>query len=162
METDTVIKSAIPSKNFDIDTVAACDAGADLELHHPTTDEPTGIFVGIVGKDGKIWQGILARNNNAERQRQYQAEKRGKKAEPKTYEQNIQEGTEMVASGTTHWYTVTRDAKGEIIAKRDTINFDGVELTWSEDNAIKYLGARPQFKTQVDEGIADLSNFIKS
>jgi len=152
----------MPSNKFDIDTVAACDNGAEIELRHPTTDEPTGIMITVVGRDGKIWQGILARYNNAEKSRQFQAEKRGKKAEPKTYEQNIAEGSEMVAAGITGWRTVERDNMGEIINEKASISLDGVDLPYSEANAIKYMSKRPAYKLQVDEGIADLTNFIKS
>jgi hypothetical protein len=148
--------------NMDVDTVAACDDGAEIELLHPVTNQPTGMFVGLVGKDGKIWQGIADRVNDAERRRQYQAQKRGKVAEPRSSAELKAEQIAMLAEASTSFRTVTRNAKGEIENEVPTITLDGVALNFSVENAAKLYAARPSFKTQADEGIAELGNFIKS
>lgn len=133
--------------NFDIDTVAACDAGAEIELLHPVTNEPTGMFVSVVGRDSTVFQGLIAKAADAERRRVFAAQKRGKVAEPKPYADSQREAVEMLAAATKGWRNVV---------------LDGAELEFSEANAIKFYSKRPAFKTQIDEAIANLENFIKS
>lgn len=151
-------------KAYDIDTVAACEAGAEIEMTHPVTGAGNGVFIKVVGVDSKRWQGILARSNDAERQRHHQAEKRGKKAEPKTQEQITAEGIAMLAEGVLGWRYETIEGDGaerKVVNHPGVIPFEGGELAFSEANAVKLFTARPQDKKAVDEGIADLANFIK-
>lgn len=149
--------------DFDIDTVAACDAGAEIELLHPTTGQPTGMFITVVGKDSSVFQGLVSKAADAERRRQFAAQKRGKVAEPKLYADTQREGIEMLAASTTAFRTEIADAStaGGKLSKAVLI-LDGAELAFSEDNAIKFYTKRPAFKTQIDEAIANLENFIVS
>lgn len=133
--------------NYDIDTVAACDAGAEIELLHPATNEPTGMFVSIVGRDSAVFQALIAKAADAERRRQFAAQKRGKVAEPKLYADSVREGIEMLAAATLGFKNIV---------------LDGEPLSFSEANAVRFYTKRPAFKTQVDEAIANLENFIKS
>lgn len=150
-------------KSFDIDTVAACDAGAEIELTDPITNERTGQFVGIVGSHGKTWLRITDKYNDAERRRQFAAQKRNKVAEPRTGEELRREAVEMLAAASTSFRTVEYDDMGEVVpgSERPSITLDGQELTFSEANAIKLYTKRPVYKQQVDEGVANLENFIK-
>lgn len=135
------------TKNFDIDTVAACDAGAEIELLHPTTSEPTGMFVSVVGRDSVLFSSLVAEAADTERRRQFAAQKRGKTAEPKRYAESMADGIAMLAKATTGFRNVV---------------LNGSPLEFSEANAVKLYTARPAFKTQIDEAIANLENFIKS
>lgn len=133
-------------KNMDVDTVAACNAGAEIEFLHPVTNQPTGMFVTIVGKDSDIWQQLTNDSIDKERRRQFMAQKKGKVAEPRSKSETDREVVEMLAAGTTGF--------------RDVV-LDGEPLPFSEENAIKLYTKRPAFKQQVDEAIANLENFIK-
>ena len=43
----------------DLDTVKACNAGAEIELKHPVTLAPVGIFVTVLGKDSDAFRGFM-------------------------------------------------------------------------------------------------------
>lgn len=152
-------------KNFDIDTVAACEAGAEIELLHPATNAPTGIFIKVIGKDSKAWRKIVNAAADAERFRQHQAEKRGKKADPKPQEQIEADASDMLSQATLGWRYETIEGEGaerKVINHANVVPFGGTELPFTQANALKFYNERPSYKAQIDEGIANLENFIKS
>lgn len=129
-----------------LDTGAACDKGFEFELVHPVSKEPVGSYVTVVGKDSKAFREHVRRASNDRLRRQAQQQRRGKDVEIPTVEQIETEAIELLVSCTTGWRE---------------IELDGEELKYSEANARKLYTELPWVRSQVDEAIGDLENFMK-
>ena len=75
--------------DFDsLDTTAACEKPFELELLHPDTKKPLGVFVSIIGTESAEIKAEFRKELNRERQREFQAQRSPNKAvEPKTIEE---------------------------------------------------------------------------
>lgn len=134
-----------------IDTVAACNAGADVELLHPVTREPLGIFWRVLGRDSDVFKAHVNKNVNAKMRRAMLAKKRGRDAEPTTAEEAEADAIELLVACSAGWRT------GDM----PTIEFKGSPLAFDENNARRVLTALPWIRSQVDEAVGDLENFMR-
>ena len=135
-----------------LDTVAACDKGAEIELRHPVSNAPLGIFVSILGRDSTVFKNHIHQSVNARIRREAMARKRGRDVEILTVEENEQEGIQALILCTTGWRT----------GEEKHITFNGAKLAFNPENAKTIYTALTWLKKQVDEGVADLENFMKS
>lgn len=134
-----------------IDTVGACNEGAEIELVHPVTQAPLGIFITVLGKDSDAFRDHVRETIDDDIRRAAMAKKRGKQEEIMTVAKSDERGLELLVLCTMSW----RDGQ------KQTITLNGEELTCTVPNVKKLYEARKWVKQQVDEGIADIENFMK-
>jgi hypothetical protein len=150
-----------PTDLGDLDTVAASDKGAEIELMHPATKEPTGIFIGLLGKHSTVFQSIVNERTNQRLKDEALRAKRNKDFEPVTAEKVIDRAVELLAACSTHWRTVTKDSSGKVVEEAPSITLRGEVLPFNANNAIRIYKAMPWVREQVDAGVGDLENFMK-
>jgi hypothetical protein len=128
-----------------LDTAAACDKGFELELKHPITHEPIGAFISVVGKDSKTFDDFVRRQSNDRLRRSFQNQRRGKDAEAPTVEQIEADAISLLVACTIGWRE---------------IELNGAELPFNEANARKLYTEQKWVRSQVDEAIGDIENFM--
>jgi hypothetical protein len=146
--TDTKTADAPPAKTIDLsslDIIAAADKGFELELLHPATKAPLGVFVSLVGKDSTVFREHIRRNGNDRLRKQALQQRRGKDVDVPTYEKIEAEAIELLAVCTTGWRNV---------------EYRGVTLPFSQVNAAVIYRDLPWIREQVDEAIGDIENFM--
>lgn len=135
-----------------IDTVAACNNGFEVELKHPVTQASLGIFWKIVGSDSDTFKAHIKETLNARLRQEALAKKRGKELPVRTIEEIEAEGIDLLLICSLGWRTVDSN----------TIPFDGQQLEFNIPNAKTVLKRLPWVKTQIDEAMGDLENFMKN
>jgi hypothetical protein len=128
-----------------LDTAAACDKGFELELKHPITNEPIGAFISVVGKDSKTFEDFVRKQSNDRLRRNFQNQRRGKDAEAPTVEQIETDAINLLVACTTGFRNVT---------------YKGSLLTFSEENARLLYTEQKWVRSQVDEAVGDIENFM--
>lgn len=143
--------------NFDsLDTAAASETPYEVELVHPATKEPLGVFVSVVGPESAAFKNRIRREVNAERRRGFEMQRKGKTAEPKTLEEDETDTISMVADLMRGWRTVL-DGKSEAVI------FWGTEkLEFNEANAVRWLTHFAWVRPQINEAAGDVGNFLKN
>lgn len=134
-----------------LDTVSACDAGAEIELKHPVSGVPLGIFVTVLGKDSQVFRNHTRQMVNERIRSEAVSRRRGKEADIRTLEQINAENVEILVLCTVSWRT---GDKGCVLVK-------GEELAFNVPNAKKIYSTVPWIYDQVNDAIGDLANFIK-
>lgn len=146
--TDTPIEpKAKPIDLASLDLTAAADKGFELELLHPVTKAPLGVFVGLVGKDSTVFREHVRRTANDRLRKQAMQQRRGKDVDVPTVEKIEAEAIELLAACTTGWRN---------------LEYRGVSLPFSAVNARVIYTDLPWIREQVDEAIGDLENFTQS
>jgi hypothetical protein len=130
-----------------LDTVAACDAGAEIELRHPVTKAPLGIYISGKGKDSAAWRAEVHKSVNA------RIKRRGAVSTPE--EAEVSNIMSLVAV-TISWRSKNDDGK----TYRNTITFEKKELDCTPENAKLLYTRLIWMRDQFDEGLADLANFL--
>lgn len=128
-----------------LDTTAACDKGAEIELLHPVTQEPLGVFVTVLGKDSTVFKEYLRETINDKLRREAMAKKRGRDPEVPTYESAEDETVKLLTLCTRGW-------RNMVVA--------GKELEYNVANAQKLYTDYAWIRKQVDDGITNLENFM--
>lgn len=119
-----------------LDTAALCERGAELELAHPGTGAPLGVFVTVAGVDSRTWRG--AQNAVSEKRRS----RRG----PLTGEEIRAGQAEILARCTLAWRGVT---------------FEGAELPCTVENARMLYARLPWMADQLDAFASDRASFLR-
>jgi hypothetical protein len=145
----------------DMDTGTASDAGAEIELKHPTTKAKTGIFVTVLGKHGEVFREHIRERTNERIKREANAAKKNDELPPPTAEQVEEKAIELLVLCTLGWRSETRDEKGEVIESKPVIVHRGQELPFTVANAKMLYARLIWMREQIDEAIGDLENFIK-
>jgi hypothetical protein len=117
------------------DTVAACDAGAEMELKDPFTGEPTGDFITVVGVDSSTFQESQRRAFDA----------RVRKGDASASHDDVKAEVIGVLADCTRSWRIS----GE----------DGQPLPFSRDAAIDLYTKYPRIKDQVNSFIGGVANF---
>ncbi len=140
-------EKAKPAFNLSaIDTSAACDKPFRLEFVHPTTKEPLGFGVMVLGKDSAAFKDHVRKRANERLRKQAQQSRRGKDADAPTIEEIEGSAIDLLVACTTAIW-------GEV-------EFDGHVFT-SSPGDIRTLYTRfGQLREQADEAIGDLDNFL--
>jgi hypothetical protein len=136
-----------------LDAATPCDAGAEIELLHPVSGVPVGVYITVLGKYSKVFLDHTRRASNEYLRKSQMLKKRGKDEEAVTVEKFEEKSVEMLVACTVGWRT----------GDKKVIIFEGKDLEFSTANAALIYGS-PKLtwiRTQVDEGIADLGNFMK-
>lgn len=159
------VTSAKPGKDFDLmelDTIAASDAGAMIEILHPVSKEPTPIRIKVLGKHSEVFRELVKERANKRVSEDFVNSRRGKFGKPRTAEQMEQEALTMLCACTIGWERDITNDKGEVVETKQALLFDGEELSWSVPNGMKVYGRMLWIRKQVDDAIDDLENFIKA
>ena len=142
-----------------LDTTQACAATFELELKHPTTNEPLGMFIECRGRDSADVLSVSRKQVNEYLRKNFTAQRKGRDEEPPTVEDGTEKGVRILVAATVAWFE--RDDKGKRV---DGFTFGGERLTLTPDEAAK-LYANPGFawlRSQLDEAVGDLGNFMKT
>lgn len=142
--------------DFDsLDTTAACEKPFELELLHPDTKKPLGVFVSIIGTESAEIKAEFRKELNRERQREFQAQRSPSKAvEPKTIEEQEAEGVRLAARLLKGWRTV-KDGKSEPV-----VIWKGEKLDFNPDNVNRWLTHFAWVRVQIIDGAGELGNFL--
>lgn len=131
----------------DLDTSAACDKPVEVELKHPATHAPLGIFISIIGKDSSTFRDYIRESVNDNLRKQFSGKK---DTDIPTVEKGEEKAVEAVTVCTVGWRT----------GDEKTLTFKGEVLPFNVANAKKVYEALPWIRQQVDEAIGNLSLFM--
>lgn len=134
-----------------LSTQAACEKGFELELKHPVTKAPLGVFITVLGKDSHTFRNFTRERGNAMIRKQVELQRRGKQVEPPTLEQAEKDSIDLLVAVTTGWRT----------GDEPTVTHDGRALPFNADN-VRFLYKESWIRDQVDEAVGDLENFMSS
>jgi hypothetical protein len=143
-----------PKPAFDLgslNTSKGSDEGAEIELVHPVTGAPLGVFITVLGKHSEVFREAIRERTNANVRKRALAERRGKEPELPTAERMEADATELLILCTVSWRT----------GDKPTITFEGRELEFNVPNAKLIYEQLIWLRTQVDEAIGSLELFIK-
>ena len=133
-----------------LDSVKAANNGFELELFHPGTMVNLGLFITVLGKDSAEFRKVSSAQN---RKRLQKATKGGGfRAGAVSMEEIEQDSIELLAACTVLW----RDGD------KKTLTFAGKELECTPENAKQVYTDYPWIREQVDAGVSDRANFIKT
>ena len=135
-----------------IDTVAACNKGFEVELKHPATKEPLGIFWSVLGSDSDTVREYTKEKINTNLRKEAAARKKGGEPDVRTVQDFERDSVEFLTICSVGWRT----------GESNTIKFRGEDLEFNVPNAKKVLTDMPWIRKQLDEAINDLENFMKS
>jgi hypothetical protein len=140
----------------DLDTTAACEHGFELELLHPITGKPLGMFVTVLGRDSDVFTKV---QNDQARVRMQKAQRMGQKA-TFTLEDIDRETIDLLAACTVSWRRIVSDGgqKGQEVK---TLLVDGSELECNKANAVQLYTRFKWVREQVDVAVMDRANFLK-
>lgn len=119
-----------------LDTKPAANAGRAIELRHPATRAPLGIFVDVVGVDSDLYRRAI---------RERQLRRSEDEVSELTPERMEEENLDLLATCTTGW-------RGMVL--------DGQAVEFSPVNARMIYERFPWIRDQVDRGIGDRSVFL--
>ena len=136
-----------------LDTRAACDVPAEIELKHPATNEPLGMFISLLGKDSTPYKTAVKALRNAAFKKAGLAQRKGQKVELTTADDIDANSIDLVVAATIGW----RDG----VNSKATFTIDGAEVAFSAQTAKAFYERFDWAKEQVDEYIEDLENFMK-
>lgn len=129
-------KSDEPFDLASLDTVALCEQGAELELVHPGTGAPLGVFVTVAGLDSRTWRRAVDAQN----------EKRRSRRGPATQEEALAGTVDILARCTLAWRGVA---------------FEGEELPCTVENARMIYTRLPWLREQVDLFASNRAFFLR-
>ena len=138
------------SEAFDLgslNTVDACNTPTEIEIKHPTTGAPTGVFFSVLGRDSDVYRSRIRSMADESLRKQATG-----KAQPETLDSLEKRNTEALVAATTGWRT----------GDEPTVTLSGEKLAFSADNARKVYEQLFPVRDQVAEAIADLGNFLRS
>ena len=128
-----------------LDTTAACNKGAEIELKHPVTNAPLGVFITVLGRDSDTFKDYIRHSINDQIRKEAIAKKRGRDMEVQTLEMREADTIELLTVCTVGWKNVV---------------MGGNELPFNVANAKRVYSDRPWIRQQVNEAIGDLENFM--
>jgi hypothetical protein len=137
----------------ELDSVAASDAGVEMQLYHPKTQSDLGIFITLLGRDSKDYRRVQSAQN---RKRTERMTKGGVFKPAVVTSEEIEQNTiELLSACTKAW----RSVAGE--ESTDTISIGGQAFTCTTENAAMLYTKYPWIKEQVDAFVSDRANFMK-
>lgn len=124
-----------------LDTAALCEQGAELELTHPATGEPLGVYLTLAGVDSKAWRKATAAL----------AEKRLGRRGKVSAEEMQAAGLEILARCTLAW----RSGINSIV------RIDGEEMPCTPENARELYERFPWIFEQADRFASDRGSYLR-
>jgi hypothetical protein len=128
----------------DLDTIAACNRPTEVQILHPITGAPTGLFISVVGKDGDAYRSRVRAMADENLRRGGGRDVTLDKLEAK----NI----DALVAATVAWRSEGDDGH---------ITLRGERLECTPPNVRRLYTEILPIREQVSEAISDLSLFIK-
>jgi hypothetical protein len=129
-----------------LDVSKASNKPYKLELKHPVTKEPLGMFISVLGRDSDVFTETMNESINADRRQRALDIKRGRDPKVETIEENMRDSVALMA--------------------KITVAFDHVEyngpLSFSEANAVKLYTEQTWVLKQVTDAVNDIANFMQN
>lgn len=146
-----------------IDPVAACAAGTDLELLHPATGDPLGVFMRILGQESDELR-AFAKGKAKEGAKKAAANRHTRRDVAKIAEETVdgifdrKASVDLAVAATVGWWRFENedDRKGRV----ENVVFEGSEVAFSKEAARRLFEARPWMALQVDAGTQDIASFF--
>lgn len=135
----TKLASPKPVDLSSLDLEGSAAKGAELELLHPITDEPLGIFITVMGARSNAFKRAIDRLNAEQLDTRRPQSKR-----KVTIEAVEARSSQALAAVTIAWRNVV---------------FEGEALDCNPKNAEMLYSQRPWIREQVDEFVGDAKNF---
>jgi hypothetical protein len=137
-----------------LDTRAACDIPTEIELRHPGTKKPLGMFISVLGRDSAVYKAKVLRLRNDSLKAAQLAQRKRRDAEVVTAEEIDEKAIDLIVAATVGW----RDG----VSNKETFTVDGKELAFNAVNAFAFYERFEWAKEQVDDFMGDIENFITS
>lgn len=149
-----------------LDTIAPSNAGAEIEILHPVTKASMGVFIKVAGKDSDIVTEYKRETTNAANAKEVVAKRKGKVAEPKSFDETEDQQLDFLSMVTLGWRTVAVPAderKGVPAVEGGAfVLFNGEQLKCTVSNARKLYAALPVVAKQINDAVLDYENFMKT
>ena len=151
----------------DLDIATPSDNGTEIELLHPTSGEPTGIFFSIVGKHSEKYAQQKREIDKEQLEAVKKLTDKEKFARMLDAEDSKARAVRLLAACMTGWRTEEYgfDKLGEQAVKGDvkTLNFDGKDHPFTLTAAQQVLSSRKWswVYAQVDSAVHNDSLFMK-
>lgn len=123
----------------ELDTVKGAEEGYELELRHPTTGEPIGAFITVIGEDSDRYQEHL-RALQKKSVDQFVRSRKVNGVDPE------EEGINLLAAATKSWHSLPP--------------VDGKALEFSTGNARTLYKRFPWIREQVAVAVRERANFL--
>jgi len=130
-----------------IDTIKASNAGAEIELRHPVTNAPLGVFITVLGKDSDAYREFQRHKFNDYLRNEAMAKARGKQPTAKSAEDYEDDMLTLLVSCTKGWRNVV---------------FNAVTLPFTAENVRRIYKSSPYVRDQINDAVGDLGNFVTS
>lgn len=135
MSKDISAAPATPLDLASLDTAALCDQGAEMELVHPATGEPLGVYLTLAGVDSRAWRKAVAA----------QVERRLSRRGGKISAEEIQANDiEILARCTLAWRNVVLDGEA-LSCTPDTARALYKRLPWAREQADAFAANRASY-----------------
>ena len=137
------------SKPFDLgslDTTDACNKPFEVEIKHPVTGAPTGVFISVLGRDSDAYRAIVRGMADEDLKRQAMGKRDTNASLDKLEKKNL----EALVAVTMGWRT----------GKEPTVTVKGEKLDFSTPNVRKVYAELLPVRDQVSEAINNLENFM--
>lgn len=144
----------------DLDTSKASDKGAEIELNHPSTEAPLGIFITVLGKDSEVFREHGKNRYNEDVRREAAASRRGKSVPPYTAEELEEKAIETLVLCSLGWRTEVK-GEGKSPVSEPCLFYKGEKLAFNVPNCKRVYAENLWIRRQVDDAIGDLENFMK-
>jgi hypothetical protein len=123
----------------DLDVTKNCEAGFEFEVTDDATGKGTGIFLTVIGAHAAAVMDFTRKSLNARRVFDEMNEKRGKKSQSRSIEEDIDFSTELVAIRVVGWRGISDD--------------------FTSAGAIRLCTINPPIREQILKASEDLANF---
>lgn len=131
-----------------LNTIEACNKPAEIEIKHPTTGQPTGLFISVVGKDSGVYRGRIRTMADETLRRQAM----GKPAFADSSIDKLEaKNIDALVAATVGWRSEGDDGH---------ITLAGERLEFAPANVRKLYTDILPIRDQVAEAINDLGNFM--
>lgn len=130
-----------------LDTVKKSNAGFEVPIYNPGTNEDIGFFITVLGKDSDEFQKV---SRAQQKKRMDKMSKGGFRNANVPIESIEADGVQLLAAVTKSW------RHGD----KPTFTLDGQELACTKENAVIVFERFPWIKEQVDAAVGDRANFI--
>lgn len=134
----------------ELDTVTAANAGLEISLRHPATQEPIGMHITVMGRDSDAFREMQAQQNRGRLDRAVRA---GSLKKGMLREQVDRDAIRLLAACTRSW---RQDG-----VEGGTLTVDGVEVECTAAAAEDLYTKYPWVREQVDEAVMDRANFLQ-
>jgi len=115
-----------------LDLATPSNEGSEIELLHPTTSEPLGIFIRVLGKYSQVFIDHQRKSTNEYLRRAQQLKKRGKDDELPTAEKFEARGIELLVACTVAWRT----------GDKQTLNLKGLDRACTKETQLCCMNPR--------------------